>query len=207
MISRAPSILSAALLVLGACGGAAGTVTASPIPTPTSTPARTAATPPSSAPTATSAAAAAAANTSAYLFVADLKSANEVPAIADAEASCTGKGTFTLETTQDSYGYYVETAVAKFNVVVSGCPASTTIILSHIHQGTAGTNGAVKIDSGLLATAPIALTAGGTTIARSGITVDPSLAQDVIDNPGGFYLNVHSALHQGGVIRGQLTKG
>ena len=202
MTKRAPSMLSAALLLVAACGGAAGTAspaasTASPTPAPSAAA--------SSAPAATSAPAAA--NANALVFLADLKSANEVPAIADAEASCTGKGTFTLETTMDSYGYGMTSAVAKFDVVVSGCPAGTMMILAHIHQGAAGTNGAVKIDSGLTAAAPIALTGGGTTIAKAGISVDPSLAQDIINNPAGFYLNVHTVLHQGGVIRGQLTKG
>src|SRR6266511_5513619 len=76
--------LAAGALVLSACGSAATLSTPSPTvkstPTPTPTP------------------------QNKYVFLADLKSSNEVPAITNAEATCSGKGTFTLNLTKDASG-------------------------------------------------------------------------------------------------------
>ena len=60
------------------------------------------------------------------------------------------------------------------------------------------------IDSGMKAASPIALTTGGTSITKDNLTVDPALATDIIANPGNYYYNVHSMVHGGGVVRGQL---
>src|SRR5215472_11818016 len=85
-------------------------------------------------------------------------------------------------------------------------PATTTmLILAHVHQGVAGANGPVVIDSGLSPTNPVALTAGAATFTRTGLTVSPATAQGIINNPAGFYFNVHTPLNTGGAIRGQLT--
>jgi hypothetical protein len=37
-------------------------------------------------------------------------------------------------------------------------------------------------------------------------TVDPAVAQNIINNPSAFYFNIHSTLNPGGVARGQLVK-
>ncbi|OLC52604.1 MAG: hypothetical protein AUH85_16705 [Chloroflexi bacterium 13_1_40CM_4_68_4] len=44
------------------------------------------------------------------------------------------------------------------------------------------------------------------TFTKTGVAVDPALMQQIIDNPGNYYFNVHTVLHGGGVVRGQLTK-
>jgi hypothetical protein len=180
--------LAATAILFGACGGTA----AAPSPTPAPS---TAAPTPTPAPT----------PQLKYVFTADLKTSNEVPAITDAEASCSGKGTFTLNTTKDTTGK-ITAATAQFDLTVSGCPTSTMIILFHIHKQVAGQNGGVVVDSGQKATSPIALTTGGTTapITMNNPTVDPALATDIIANPSGYYFNVHSQLHSGGFIRDQL---
>lgn len=180
--------LAAAAVLVGACGGAATAPTASPATTaPTATPA------PSPTPQLK------------YVFTADLKSSNEVPAIADAEASCAGKGTFTLNTTKDSAGL-ITAATAQFDLTITGCPAGTEITLFHIHKQVAGQNGGVVIDSGQKAAEPIVLATGATsgTVTKSSITVKPEDAKAIIDGPSGFYFNVHSKLHGGGVVRDQL---
>ncbi|HEY8731159.1 MAG TPA: CHRD domain-containing protein [Candidatus Limnocylindria bacterium] len=138
-----------------------------------------------------------------YVFTADLSPANENPAITDAEASGSGTSTVTLTTTKDSTGK-ITAATAKFEIVLKGFPATTMITISHIHKGDAKTNGAVVVDSGMKATDPIALTTGGTSITKDNLTVDPVLATDIIANPGNYYYNVHSTVHPGGVVRGQL---
>lgn len=182
--------LAATALLAAACGGTPVAASPSPTTAPTATPA------PSPTPQLK------------YVFNADLKTSNEVPAIADAEASCTGKGVFTLNTTKDTTGT-ITAATAQFDLTISSCPANTMITLFHIHKAAAGTNGGVVIDSGQKAAEPIALTTGSTTstVTKTQTTVKPEDAKAIIDGPSGFYFNVHSQLHGGGVIRGQLTAG
>ena len=184
--------LAATALLAAACGGTA----AAPSPTvaPTTAPTAT----PTPAPT----------PQLKYTFNADLKMTNEVPAIANAEASCTGKGVFTLDTVKDATGK-ITAATAGFNLTVTGCPADTKLTLFHIHQAAAGANGGVKVTGKGDAANPIALATGATTapIVVSNVTVDPVLANDIITGPAGFYFNVHSTVNGGGVVRGQLTPG
>jgi CHRD domain-containing protein len=182
--------LAATAILLGACGGTA----AAPSPTvaPTTAPTAT----PTPAPT----------PQLKYTFNADMKTTNEVPAIANAEASCSGKGTFTLDTVKDATGK-ITAATAGFNLTVTGCPAGTNLTLFHIHQAAAGVNGGVKVTGKGDAANPIVLTTGGTAapIIVSNVTVDPTLANDIVTGPAGFYFNAHSTVNPGGVIRGQLV--
>lgn len=177
----------AALLVV-ACGGAA-----QPAPTTAAT---------TSAPSPTSAAPAAA---NQVVFVADLKTSNEVPPISNAEASGSGKATVTFDLTRSAAGA-ITAAKAKFDVTLSGFPTTTAITLGHIHKAVAGANGGVAVGFKTDAPNPINLTTGSGTIAKADITVDPALAQQIIDDPAGYYVNIHSAANPGGVVRGQLTK-
>jgi CHRD domain-containing protein len=153
-------------------------------------------------PAATSAAPAAA---TTVTFKADLKSTNEVPPISNDEKSGTGTATVTFDLTRSAAGA-ITAAKAKFDVVLSGFPTTTAITLGHIHKGAAGANGGVSVGFKTDAPNPINLTTGGTTIAKADITVDPALAQQIIDDPAGYYVNIHSATNPGGVVRGQLTK-
>jgi hypothetical protein len=182
--------LAATALLAAACGGTAAAPTSAPTTAPTATP--------TPAPT----------PQLKYTFLADLKTANEVPAITSPEASCTGKGTFTLNTTKDTAGV-ITAATAQFDLTITSCPTTTEIVLFHIHKQVAGQNGSVVIDSGQKSTEPIALTTGGTagTVTKTNITVKPEDAKAIIDGPTGYYFNVHSKLHGGGVVRGQLAAG
>jgi hypothetical protein len=180
--------LTAGVLVLSACGSAAVAPTASPTIQPT-----VAATP-TPAPT----------PQLKFIFTADLKTTNEVPAIANAEAPCSGKGTFTLTTVKDASGT-ITAASALFETDVTGCPAGTEINIGHIHKGAAGALGGVVINSGL-AKGELVLAGGAGKINKTQATVDGALATDVIANPANYYMNWHSTLNSGGVIRGQLVK-
>ncbi len=179
--------LTAGVLILSACGPAATAPTTAPVvaatvaPTPAPTP------------------------QIKFVFTADLKPSNEVPPIATAEASCSGKGTFTLNTTKDASGT-ITAANAVFETDVTGCPADTKINIGHIHKAAAGVNGSVVVNSGLAA-GELTLTAGAGKINKTQPTVDPVLATDIIANPAGYYMNWHSTLAPGGILRGQLVKG
>ena len=186
---RLLSAIAAAGLVAAACGGAGtGAATSAPVAAPT-TAAPT--TPPTPTPK------------TIVVLTAELSPANENPPITDAEASGSGTTTATFSTTKDATGK-ITAATAKFEIVLKGFPATAVITISHIHKGDAKTNGGVVVDSGMKASDPIALTTGGTSITKDNITVDPALATDILANPGNYYYNVHSVVHPGGVVRGQL---
>jgi hypothetical protein len=180
---RLLSGLTVAVLLLSACASPA--VAPSPTPSPTPSPSPTPQT--------------------RFVFTADLKPSNEVPPIANAEASCTGKGTFTLNTTKDATGN-ITAANAVFETDVTGCPADTKINIGHIHKAAAGANGSVVVNSGLAA-GELTLTSGAGKINKTTATVDAALATDIIANPSGYYMNWHSTLNPGGILRGQLVKG
>lgn len=186
----------AAALTLAACGGG-GSGQASPTAaatTPRPTVAAATAAPTTAAPT----------PQTAFVFTAALRPTNEVPPITSPEASCTGQGTFRLNVTRDAAGA-ITAATAAFETDVSACPAGTAINIGHIHEGAAGANGPVKVNSGLVA-AELTLTAGAGKINKTNVTVDPAVATAIIANPAGWYMNWHSTLHPGGIIRGQLVK-
>lgn len=177
----------AGLLAAACGGGAGGAATSSPAAVATS-----------AAPTAS----AGPANT--VVFTADLKPENENPPITDAEASGSGTTTVTLFLARDTSGKIIG-ANAKFEIVLKGFPTTTMITISHIHKGDAKTNGSVVVDSTMKAAEPIALTSGGTSITKDNLAVSADLAADIVANPGNYYYNVHSTVHPGGVVRGQLT--
>jgi len=129
----------------------------------------------------------------AVVFKADLKTANENPPIADAEASCSGSATITFTAT-----------TAEFDVTFTGCPASAVINIGHIHEGATGVNGPVKIDSSLKA-GELKLVAGRGTLSRT-VTADATLISTMMANPADYYVNFHSTAHPGGVMRAQLTR-
>jgi len=173
--------LAAAAIAIAACGGGA-TTAASPTPTLRPTTAPTVAATATPAPTPT-----------ANIFKAELKATNQNPPITDAEASCGGTATVNISGTS-----------VKFDVVVAGCPATTQLNIAHIHEGATGVNGPVRIDTGLKA-GDLTLTTGGVTFSKT-VNGDATIISQVIANPAGWYFNIHSTLHGGGVIRGQLTK-
>ena len=39
---------------------------------------------------------------------------------------------------------------------------------------------------------------------KKSVSVDSSVAQSIVNNPGGFYFNVHSTANQSGVLRAQM---
>jgi len=137
-------------------------------------------------------------------FVATLSPANEVPPVVGAEATGSGTATITMVTTKDTAGN-VTAATATFVVNLSGFPPNTPINISHIHQQVAGQNGSVVVNSNITAGQNV-LTTGSGSFTAANLTVTPDLANLILNNPAGFYFNVHSTLNPGGVARGQLVR-
>lgn len=138
-------------------------------------------------------------------FTATLLPANEVPPVANAEASGQGTATVVFDVTKDSAGN-ITGGTASFTVQLAGFPNGTPINIAHIHQAASGVNGGIVFSTSLAA-GEVNLTNGVGTFTKVGIAPpDPALFQSIINNPSGFYFNVHSTLNPGGVARGQLVK-
>jgi hypothetical protein len=139
-------------------------------------------------------------------FTAALLPANEVPAITNAEASGNGLATITFNLTRDAGGA-ITAASADFLVTMNGFPANTTVTAAHIHPGVAGLNGSAQVSLGL-ASGDVVLANGNGNFTKTGITsgLSPAQAQDIINNPAGYYFNIHSTVNGGGFARGQLVK-
>jgi len=136
-------------------------------------------------------------------FTAALSPANENPPITGAEASGSGNATITFNTTKDAAGN-ITAASVTFVVNMQGFPAGTPINIAHIHTGAAGQNGNVLVSTSLAA-GEVVLANGSGSFTKT-VSVDPAVAQNIINNPAGFYFNIHSAANPGGVARGQLVK-
>ena len=146
-------------------------------------------------------------NAETIVFTAQMLAANEGAAgvaVNPTETGATGQGIFTLDTTVS--GGVITAATARFDIVLTGLAANSVVILTHVHEGAVGVSGPVRVDSGVTPGAPIPAAGGGVSFSRSGITVSPAQAQAIINNPGGFYLNTHTALSGGGVARGNLVR-
>ena len=82
-------------------------------------------------------------------------------------------------------------------VVVRGV---AQVIAAHIHKGTTGVIGPHAIDLNT----PIDY-GNGTAFSVTCTVESPALIADLIANPSGYYVNVHSFARPLGALRGQLT--
>jgi len=105
---------------------------------------------------------------------------------ADQETTATPSSAFgTAEFTLDR-GLRLLSATASFDGVAP--------TLAHVHAGVAGVDGPVAI--------PLQISAHGATLAPTPVTDEQIAALDA----GALYINVHSANHPAGEIRGQLGR-
>ena len=137
-------------------------------------------------------------------FVATLSPANEVPPVTNAESVVAGNVQIVLDTTTDAGGN-VTAATAAFTISLTGIPAGSAINVAHIHEGDSTCACPVRVNT-TLASGQTTITNGIATIQKDGVPVTAEVAQRLMNNPGGFYFNVHSTLNPGGVARGQLVR-
>ena len=93
-----------------------------------------------------------------------------------------------------------------FDVNFSIDPGATIVGL-HIHRGTSPQNAPVVIDSGVSGASPVSSPSGKGNITRSVEVTSATglnVLADLLNNPGGFYVDLHTAAIPGGLIRGQL---
>jgi uncharacterized protein (TIGR03437 family) len=131
---------------------------------------------------------------------------NEVPALPNLDAS--GFGTVWLHVVRDEGGAVVSGTVDF--VVRHRFPGATTFTGLHIHRGNAGTNGPVLIDTRITGANPVVSESGSGEIARSAVVLEGSanvaVLNEILANPEGFYLNLHTTVNPGGAVRSQLKR-
>jgi hypothetical protein len=95
-------------------------------------------------------------------------------------------------------GSFQISAEGEFNYTVTVTGNSEEITAGHIHRGAKGENGDVVIE----------LDAEAINDGKSAtVEIERDLAERIINNPGNWYVNVHSESFEppSGVARGQLT--
>ncbi|HEU5015137.1 MAG TPA: ScyD/ScyE family protein [Roseiflexaceae bacterium] len=98
----------------------------------------------------------------------------------------------------DASGNTIVTLNTSTNQVCIQAMVSNVAQISgaHIHQGAAGVNGPIVVN---LSTLIVGNMISGCVVA------DPTIIQQILTNPGGFYFNVHNADFPSGAARGQLA--
>jgi hypothetical protein len=126
-----------------------------------------------------------------------LKPNQEVPPVKKLKADAVGSVTFDL--TRDAGGTITSGEVIfYFNYRF---PSSVEINGLHIHQAAKGVNGGIVVSSGI-ATFTDGDGQGNITAVVTGTT--PATLQAILDNPRGYYVNLHTAVNPGGAMREQL---
>jgi hypothetical protein len=129
------------------------------------------------------------------VFTANLSPANEVPPIGNAEGG--GRGAVQIS---------IDGTTASFYFQLTGFPSDTRVVGAHIHTAGPGINGPIVVSTGISAANAVVMTDPITEFRVTGIAVDPALVQAIVNNPLGYYFNVHSPLNPGGFARGQLVR-
>jgi len=144
------------------------------------------------------------------ILMAQMSPANEVPPIPGSNAS--GVPTVIALRAFDSKGA-LSSAWVTFILNYQGFPTDTVFTGFHIHNGPAGVNGPVVINSGLSATNTVAVAPGGAgsltydiPVAQSDATfaAEADVVNGMFTNPAGFYINIHTTVSPGGAMRSQL---
>lgn len=85
-----------------------------------------------------------------------------------------------------------ETGEVCYEIEVSGIAEPT---MAHIHRGAAGESGGVAVNFNTPENGMSGCVTG----------TDSEVIEEIIENPGNFYVNVHNEEYPGGAVRGQLA--
>ena len=115
-------------------------------------------------------------------LTATMSGSEEVPGPGDPDGSGTAK--IVLDDAKN-------TACYEFTYKNLGKPTA-----AHVHAGAKGVAGPPAIDFKM-----------NTNGDKGCVPVDPATLKTVRDNPGNYYVNIHTTEYGNGAIRGQLAKG
>jgi hypothetical protein len=142
-------------------------------------------------------------STAVPTFIAQMTPANEVPPVTNEDVNGRGTATVRLNVVRNASGAITE-ATADMDVTLTGFPVNTSLTGAHVHAGRAGSNGGIVVDSGIAA-GDIVLANGSGSFSRPGRAVPPDVAQNMLNDPAGFYYNVHTTVNRGGAVRAQIV--
>lgn len=138
-------------------------------------------------------------------FRADLTTAGEVPAVAGVNGSA--RAIIAAHILRDEFGAIVS-AVVDFDVDYNFADNDGTFTGLHIHDGAAGVNGPVTINTGLASADAISAQGTGNIFRAASATSAAAIAtiKSMLGDPSKHYVNLHTTLHAGGVVRAQLSR-
>lgn len=138
-------------------------------------------------------------------FRADLTTANEVPAVTGVNGSA--RAIIAAHILRDEFGAIVS-AVVDFDVDYNFADSDGTFTGLHIHDGAAGVNGPVTINTGLASADAITAQGTGNIFRAASATSAAAIAtiKSMLVDPSKHYVNLHTTLHPGGVVRAQLSR-
>jgi hypothetical protein len=136
-----------------------------------------------------------------YHFHPTLSTANELP---PPSATASASGWITISVIRDASGN-ITSGNTLFDMDCN-MGGAATIVAMHIHRGTSSVNGPVVIGSGIPSTESTSGILNLTAVANSAAadTTALSAISDLIVNPAGFYVNIHTTTSPGGFVRSQL---
>ena len=101
-------------------------------------------------------------------FTAELRPANEVPPVSNAESTGSGHVSITFNVTRDAQNN-VTAGTATFVVTLTGFPPGTPVNIAHIHQAPAGSTGSIVFSTQLSASDATILSHGSGSFIKTNI--------------------------------------
>jgi hypothetical protein len=132
------------------------------------------------------------------VFKLHLKPSQEVPPVKDLKANAVGSVTFDLE--RSAAGAITSGEVIfYFNY---SFPTSVNITGLHIHQAPKGSAVVAFVVNSGVTTFTDSDGKGNVTTVVTGVA--PATLQAILDNPRGYYVNLHTTVNPGGALREQM---
>lgn len=142
-------------------------------------------------------------STQVVVFQSVVSPANEVPPRPVAQQA-SGTATVVMSIKRNASG---AATAAYIDFVMNAYYGAEEISRAmHIHRGGANVSGPVVLDSAF--GSPVTAGPGNATFVRRAefvSTADLNTVEQVLADPAGYYINIHTASAPGGILRGQLS--